>query len=49
MTDHAATVANWTDEELLDAWNTASEEETENPSGLLQAVIEEMGKREIAF
>ncbi|QUT05178.1 hypothetical protein KFK14_19600 [Sphingobium phenoxybenzoativorans] len=47
--DHAATVATWTDEQLIDTWETASEEETENPSGLLLAVIEEMGKREISF
>lgn len=45
----AAEAANMTDEELIDTWQTASEEETENLSPLLQAVVGEMGKRGIPF
>ena len=46
---YPATVANWTDEELIDTWSTASDEETENLSPLLAAVVAEMGRREIDF
>jgi len=45
----AASVPSWTDEELLDTWKSATDEETENPSDLLLAVIAEMGRREIGF
>jgi hypothetical protein len=45
----AAEAATMTDEKLLDTWQTASEEETENLSPLLRAVVEEMGKRGIHF
>ena len=45
----AADAENMTDEELIDTWKSASEEETENLSPLLQAVIDEMGKRGIPF
>jgi hypothetical protein len=44
-----AIVAEWTDEELLDSWETASDEETENLSPLLAAVVTEMEKRAISF
>lgn len=44
-----ADAANMTDEELLDTWQTASEEETENLSPLLRAVVDEMAKRGIAI
>jgi hypothetical protein len=44
-----ADAAKMTDEELLDAWQTASEKETENLSPLLRAVVDEMARRGIAF
>ena len=40
----AAEAAKMTDEELIDTWQTASEEETENLPPLLKAVVDEMGK-----
>lgn len=43
----AADAANMTDDELMDTWETASDEEREAPSPLLTAVVHEMGKREI--
>ena len=49
FTDRRAEVANMTDEELIDSWEAASEEETENLSPFLQAVVEEMDRRHIAF
>ena len=42
-------VAKLTDEELLDTWQTASDEETENLSPFLEAVVREMGQRGISF
>lgn len=42
-----ADAANMTDEELIDTWHTASEKETENLSPSLQAVVDEMSKRDI--
>jgi hypothetical protein len=47
--DLAAEAIKMTDEELIDTWQTASEEETENLSPFLRAVVEEMGKRGISF
>ncbi|BAI98539.1 hypothetical protein Sj15T_36140 [Sphingobium sp. TA15] len=47
--DHRAEVANMTDEELIDSWETASDKETENLSPFLRAVVEEMDRRRIAF
>jgi len=47
--DFTADAANMTDEELIDTWQTASEEETENLSPMLQAVVDEMGRRGIAL
>jgi len=44
-----AEAAKMTDEELIDTWQTASEEETENLSPFLQAVVDEMGRRHIEF
>ncbi len=44
-----ADAANMTDEQLIDTWQTASDEETENLSPMLQAVVDEMGKRGIQF
>ena len=51
MTDsaEAAEARNMTDEELIDTWETASNEETENPSPLLRAVVGEMEKRGISL
>lgn len=43
----AAEAGKMTDEELLDSWQTASEQETENLSPFLRAVVDEMGKRGI--
>lgn len=45
----AAEAAKMTDEELIDTWQTASEEGTENLPPLLKAVVDEMGKRRIPF
>jgi len=39
--------ANMSDEELIETWASATEEETENLSPLLSAVVEEMGRRKI--
>jgi hypothetical protein len=36
-----------TDAMLLDIWRSASEEETENLSPFLEAVVEEMGRRNL--
>ncbi|MEV5022864.1 hypothetical protein MRBLMA1_002726 [Sphingobium sp. LMA1-1-1.1] len=47
--DHRAEVANMTDEELIDSWETASGEETENLFPFLRAVVDEMARREIAL
>lgn len=44
-----ADAENMTDEDLIDTWKAASEEETENLSPLLQTVVEEMGRRGIPF
>lgn len=44
-----AEAAKMTDEELIDTWQTATDEETENLSPLLQAVVDEMDKRGIRF
>lgn len=44
-----AEAAKMTDEELLDTWKAASDDETENLSPLLRAVVDEMERREIAF
>jgi hypothetical protein len=44
-----ADAANMTDEELIDTWNTASDQETENLSPSLQAVVDEMSRRNIPF
>lgn len=44
-----ADAANMTDEELIDTWNTASDKETENLSPSLQAVVDEMSRRNIPF
>ncbi|GFZ96633.1 MULTISPECIES: hypothetical protein [Sphingobium] len=49
QSDHRAVVGNMTDEELIDSWETASDKETENLSPFLQAVVEEMDRRKIAF
>lgn len=38
-----------TDEQLIDSWKSASDEETENLSPMLQAVVEEMDRRGIQF
>jgi len=38
-----------TDEELIDSWETASGEETENLFPFLRAVVDEMARREIAL
>ena len=48
-TDFTAQTAKMTDEELIDAWQTASDEETENLSPFLRAVVDEMGRRQIQF
>jgi len=48
-TDFAAEAAKMTDEELIDTWETASDEETENLSPLLRAVVDEMERRGIRF
>lgn len=53
-TDHdpaalAAEANKMTDEELLDSWQTASEQETENLSPFLRAVVDEMSRRGIPF
>jgi hypothetical protein len=47
--EFAADAAKMTDEELIDTWHTASEEETENLSPRLQAVVDEMARRGITF
>ena len=47
--DHRAEVANMTDEELIDSWETASEEETENLFPFFRAGVDEMARREIAL
>jgi len=47
--DHRAEVANMTDEELIDSWETASGEETENLFPFLRVVVDEMARREIAL
>jgi len=44
-----AEAAKMTDEELMDTWKAASDDETENLSPLLRAVVDEMERREIAF
>ncbi len=44
-----AEAASMTDEELIDTWKTASDDETENLSPLLRAIVDEMERREIAF
>ena len=44
-----ADAANMTDEELIDTWRTASDEETENLSPLLRAVVDELEKRGIGL
>jgi hypothetical protein len=38
-----------TDEELIDTWQSATDEETENLSPALAAVVDEMGRRNIAL
>lgn len=43
----AAEASNMTDEELMDTWRTASDDERQHPSGYLQAVIDEMKRRDI--
>jgi hypothetical protein len=43
----AAEAAKMTDEELIDTWQTASGDERKKPSAFLQAVVVEMGKRDI--
>jgi len=43
----AAEAAKMTDDELMDTWQTASDEERKRPSSLLQAVVYEMVKRGI--
>lgn len=43
----AADAANMTDDELMDTWETASDEERKSLSPLLKAVVHEMGKRVI--
>lgn len=45
----AAEAAKMTDEELMDTWLTASDEEKRHPSALVKAVIDEMGQRRIPF
>lgn len=47
--DFALTVANWSDAELIDTWDTASEAETENLSPFLLAVVEEMSRRGLSL
>lgn len=47
--DLTASVGKWTDQELWQFWKSATDEETENPSALLLAVINEMGKRQMSF
>lgn len=47
--DFAARAANMTDQELIDIWQSATDEETENLSPTLAAVVDEMGKRNIAL
>ena len=47
--DIRAVFANLTDEELIDSWETASGEETENLFPFLRAVVDEMARREIAL
>lgn len=43
----AARAANMTDEELMDSWQTASDEERRHPSAFLQAIVDEMNRRRI--
>lgn len=45
----AAEAAKMTDEELLDSWQTASDEETENLSPFLRSIVDEMERRGISF
>jgi hypothetical protein len=48
-TNFTAAAVKMTDEELIDAWKTASDEETENLPPLLKAVVDEMARRNIPF
>lgn len=45
--DFAAHVSLKTDDELTAIWRSASDEDTENLSPMLAAVVEEMGRRKI--
>lgn len=44
---YAAEAAKMNDDELMDTWETASDQERKSPSALLEAVMEEMRARDI--
>ena len=46
---YAAEAAKMTDEELMDTWQTASDEEKKHRSALLKAIADEMVRRSIPF
>ena len=46
---YAAEAAKMTDEELMDTWQTASDEEKMHRSALLKAIVDEMVRRSIPF
>ena len=46
---YAAEAAKMNDDELMDTWETASDQERMSPSPLLAAVVEEMRVRDIPF
>jgi hypothetical protein len=45
----AAEAVKMTDEELIDTWETASEQEKADLPPLLRAIVNEMGQRGIPF
>jgi hypothetical protein len=47
--DHVTAAASMTDDELISAWQNASDEETENLSPRLSAVIDEMERRNLSL
>lgn len=44
---YAAEAVKMNDDELMDTWETASDQERKNPSPLLKAVVDEMRARNI--
>lgn len=47
--DLSETVKGMKDAELIEIWRNASEEETENLSPFLEAIVEEMGRRNLSL